>query len=321
MSTLISIYSKYSMYTIYILIGIVFLAVFLLVLSIGLLAIGRKSARSTVVSRLSYYSIHKEEKVIIPSFSDRVIIPILSKIASAIRKISPKGIVGSTKHKLELAGILETVGVNIYLMIKFLFAIGFLIIFILLSIFLDLPLIISVILVVLIPISYFFPDIYLRNKINNRQEEIRRMLPNALDMLTITVEAGMGFDIALSRVASNIKGPLGEEFNKMIREMNIGLPRREAFHNLTRRTNVPDLDTFVTSVIQAEVLGISIGKILRVQASEIRTRRSIKAEEVGIKAPVKLIFPLVFCLLPALMVVIIGPGLIMIYESLLNILK
>jgi tight adherence protein C len=169
--------------------------------------------------------------------------------------------------------------------------------------------------VILIPLSYFLPDIFLNSRINSRQEEIRRMLPNALDLLTITVEAGMGFDIALAKVAGNLKGPLGEEFNKMLKEMNIGLSRREAFRNLVKRTNVPDLDSFVTSVIQAEILGIPIGKILRIQASEIRNRRSIKAEEAGIKAPTKLAIPLILCLIPALLAIILGPAVIMLYES------
>jgi tight adherence protein C len=178
-----------------------------------------------------------------------------------------------------------------------------------------------VLLLLLIPISYFLPDIYLRNKANNRQEEIRRSLPNVLDMLTIVVEAGLSFDIALSRVASGIKGPMSEELNKMLKEMNIGLSRREALRNLVKRTNVQDLDSFITAMVQAEILGVPIGKILRIQASEMRTRRSYRAEEEGIKAPIKLTFPLIFCLLPSLMVVILGPGLITIYESLIKFLK
>ncbi len=313
--------SIYSMYSIYIIKGMVFIAVFLLVLSVGLLAIERKKRRETVISKLSFYSMEKGKELKVPSFYERVIMPILSRIAGGIRKISPRGVIESVKHRLELAGILEKVGVNVYLTSKFLSAIVFLIFFILLSILLDLSLMLTVILVAMIPLSYFFPDIYLHNKINNRQEEIRRVMPNALDMLTITVEAGMGFDIALSKVASNIKGPLGEELNKMLKEMSIGLSRREAFHNLVKRTSVPDLDAFVASVIQADILGISIGKILRVQASEIRNRRSVRAEEAGIKAPVKLVFPLILCLLPALLVVILGPGLITVYESLINFLK
>jgi tight adherence protein C len=312
--------SIYSMYDIYIITGAIFIAIFLLVLSIGLMVIARKNTRDTVMGKLTYYSIEEGGEVKVPSFFERVIKPVLNRVSGGVRKISTSGVAESIRHKLELAGILETLGVNIYLMIKFLFAIVFLIIVILLLVFFDFPLIVNLILLALIPVSYFFPDIYLNNKINNRQEEIRKVLPNALDMLTITVEAGMGFDIALSRVANNIKGVLGEELNKMLSEINIGLTRKEAFSNLVKRTNVPDLDTFVASIIQADILGISVGKILRVQASEIRNRRSVRAEEAGIKAPVKLIFPLIICLMPALLVVIVGPAIITVYENLINFL-
>jgi tight adherence protein C len=194
----------------------------------------------------------------------------------------------------------------------------FLIIYILLLVFFDFSLVINILLLIPIPISYFLPDIYLRSKITSRQDEIRRTLPNALDMLTITVEAGLGFDAALSRITKNLKGPLGEELDKMLKEMNVGIPRREAFRNLVKRTDVSDLDSFVSSIIQAEVLGISVGKVLRTQASELRNRRSIRAEEAGIKAPLKLVFPLIICLLPALIIIIVGPGLIMILNTLLS---
>jgi tight adherence protein C len=307
--------------SIYIVIGTVFASVFLLVLASGLLIVTKKSPRSTVISRLSYYHITQKEEQVMPSFFNRVIISIIRKIAPVAEKFSPKGVVESTRHELELAGVLERIGINVFWAVKFLFPVGFLFIFILLLIFFNLSLIVFMILLALILVSYFFPDVYLRNKIKNRQEEIRRSLPNALDMLTITIEAGMGFDIALSRIASNIKGPLCEVFNKMLKEMDVGLSRREAFQNLAKRTNVPDLDSFIAAVNQAEILGISISKSLRVQASEMRTRRRLRAEEAGIKAPVKLVFPLIFCLFPALMVVIVGPGLIMIYENLLGIIK
>jgi len=320
MAKLVSLYLKYPEYARYVVIGLVFLAAFLLFFSIVLLVVTRKQKQDTMISRLSYYSMREEEEVRIPSFFERVIMPLFKRIAGITRGFNPKGVIETTKHKLGLAGLQERVDVNIYLMMKFIFAVAFLIIFILVSIFLDVSLIIGLFLLALIPLSYFLPDVYLNNKINSRQEEIRKVLPNALDMLTITVEAGMGFDIALSKVADNIKGPLGEEFNKMLNEINVGYSKREAFRNLVKRTSVPDLDTFVASIIQADVLGISIGKILRVQSAEIRNRRSVRAEEAGIKAPVKLVFPLVILLLPALLIMVLGPGIITIYESLIKLL-
>ena len=303
--------------SIYLVSGIVFVSVFLFVLAIGLLTVVRKSPKKTVVSRLSYYGTQKEVEEI-SSFSERVLLPVLRRIANIVKRISPKGVVESTSHKLELAGILEVLGTNVYFIVKFLFPVGFLLIYILLMVFFDFSLVINLLLLIPIPISYFLPDAYLRNKITSRQDEIRRTLPNALDMLTITVEAGMGFDAALSRITKNLKGPLGEELDKMLKEMNVGIPRREAFRNLVKRTDVPDLDSFISAIIQAEVLGISVGKVLRTQASELRNRRSIRAEEAGIKAPLKLVFPLILCLLPALIIIIVGPGLIMILNTLLS---
>ena len=235
-----------------------------------------------------------------------------------VKRISPRGVVESTSHKLELAGILEVMGINVYFTVKFLFPVVFLIIYILLIVFFDFSLMISLLLLIPIPISYFLPDIYLRGKISGRQDEIRRALPNALDMLTITVEAGMGFNAALTRITNNIKGPLGEELSKMLKEMNVGIPRKEAFRNLVNRTNVQDLDSFISAVIQAEILGISIGKILRTQSSDLRNRRSNRAEEAGIKAPLKLVFPLIMCLLPSLIIIIIGPGMIMVFDTLVK---
>jgi tight adherence protein C len=305
--------------SIYVVMGAVFAAVFLFVLSIGFLTIATKNPRSTVASRLSHYGTKKETEAL-PSFSDRVLVPILKRIANMIKRISPRGVVKSTSYKLELAGILEVLGTNVYFTVKFLLPIGFLIIYVLLIVFFDFSIIINLLLLIPIPLSYFLPDIYLRSKISSRQDEIRRSLPNALDMLTITVEAGMGFNAALSRIASNLKGPLGEELGKMLKEMNVGVPRREAFRNLINRTDVQDLDSFVSAVVQAEILGISIGKILRTQASELRNRRSNRAEEAGIKAPLKLVFPLIICLLPVLIIIIIGPGLITVFDALKSFL-
>lgn len=145
-------------------------------------------------------------------------------------------------------------------------------------------------------------------------------MPNTLDMLTISVEAGMGFDLALSRVASNMKGALRDEFNKMLQEISIGFSRKDAFKNLINRTDVPDLNVFIMAMIQADIFGVSVGNVLRIQASEMRTRRRQEAEERGVKAPVKLVFPLILCIFPTLMTVILGPAIIRIYYTLIEVL-
>jgi tight adherence protein C len=149
---------------------------------------------------------------------------------------------------------------------------------------------------------------------------IKKALPNALDLLSVSVEAGMGFDIALARVANNVGGPLGEEFKKMLQDLQLGLSRKEAFQNLNKRTDVPELSSFIVAMTQAEIFGISIGKVLKVQASEIRTKRRQRAEEEGVKAPVKLVFPLILCLFPALMTVILGPAIIRVLDALIGVI-
>ncbi|MBL7060645.1 MAG: type II secretion system F family protein [Actinobacteria bacterium] len=304
---------------IYIIIGTVFLSIFLLILFSGMPIILKKNQKSSISSRLSYYDTNTTKKeVIIPSFFDRMVMPIFSRIGSTTKKIIPTGIRETAKNKLEQAGFQDPRVVDIYLIIKFFLPIGFIFLLILLNIFFTLTLQIKLVLILSIPLSYFLPDIYLRNKIFSRKDEIRRSLPIALDMLTISVEAGMGFDNALLKVSNNTKGPLGQEFEKMLFEMQLGFSRKEAFRNLQKRTDVQDLNSFIVSMVQADIFGIPIGKVLRTQAVEMRIKRRQQAEEKGIKAPVKLVFPLILCLFPALMTVVLGPAAIRIYYILLE---
>ncbi|MFC2145219.1 type II secretion system F family protein [Actinomycetota bacterium] len=304
----------------YLIIGAVFVSIVLLIIAFSSPVVFKRRSKSSI-SQLSYYSTDiAEKKKTIPSFTDRMVLPVFTRIAQFIKRISPKGIVKSNRQKLMVAGISGTYGVDIYLAIKFLFPIGFLFLFIILAIFTDISLVLRLLLLIFIPISYFFPDLYIRSRIKSRQLLIRKALPNALDLLSISVEAGMGFDIALSRVADNVRGPLGEEFKKMLQDLQLGLSRKEAFQNLNKRTDVSELNSFIVAMTQAEIFGISIGKVLKVQASEIRTKRRQRAEEEGVKAPVKLVFPLILCLFPALMTVILGPAVIRVMDALVGVI-
>jgi tight adherence protein C len=147
---------------------------------------------------------------------------------------------------------------------------------------------------------------------------MRKDLPDALDMLTITVEAGLGFDAALSQVARNTEGPLAAEFFRVLQEMQIGMGRMDALRALSDRADLPELRGFITSMIQADAFGIPIANVLRVQAKEMRIKRSQRAEEQAMKVPVKILFPLIFCILPTLFVVVIGPGAVNIFHSLIQ---
>ena len=161
-----------------------------------------------------------------------------------------------------------------------------------------------------------FPKLLLTRRVEARQHKIKLALADTLDLLTIAVEAGLGFDAALARVVSSVPGPLSDELFRMLQELKIGVPRSQAFNNLSERTKVPELDQFITAMNQADAFGISIGNVLRVQSEQLRLKRSQYAEERAAKTPVKLLFPLLFCIFPGLFVVIVGPAAIQISRNL-----
>lgn len=160
--------------------------------------------------------------------------------------------------------------------------------------------------------AFFVPDVWVWSAVNARRLTIRRALPDMLDMLTISVEAGLGFDQAVAKLVSNSTGPLAEEFARMLKEIQAGIDRSTAYRHLAERTDAPEVATFVTSMVQADVFGISVANVLRTQAKEMRVKRRQHAEEIAQKAPVKIVFPLVLCILPATLIVILGPALVQI---------
>ena len=167
-------------------------------------------------------------------------------------------------------------------------------------------------------VGYYLPEWVVRSRAGKRQHLIRRALPDALDLLSITVEAGLGFDAAVARVARQAGGPLGEELHRMLQEMQLGKPRAEALRDLGDRSNLQELKSFVLAMVQADVFGISIAKVLHVQAQELRLRRRQLAEEKAQKIPVKITFPLIVNIFPALFVVVLGPAVITIYHTIIN---
>jgi tight adherence protein C len=169
--------------------------------------------------------------------------------------------------------------------------------------------------------GFFLPDVLLYNAGLRRQERIPVALPEALDLLTICVEAGLGFDSALAQVARNTKGPLSAEFARMLQEMQFGKSRTDALRAMAERCPVPELRSFVTALIQSNELGIPVGDILREQAKEMRVRRRQRAEAAAQKVPVKITFPLILCLFPALLIIVMGPGIIEISHTLFHVLK
>lgn len=164
-------------------------------------------------------------------------------------------------------------------------------------------------------VGFFAPNLYLYQKIHDRSEQLLRGLPDAIDLLTISVESGLGFDAAVQQVARNTEGPLAEEFSRVLREMQIGQGRSDALRALGERTNVADVRSFVSAMVQADSFGIPIAQVLRIQSSEMRVKRRQRAEEKAQQVPVKITIPLIFCILPTLFIAVMGPAVLSIMDS------
>ena len=167
-------------------------------------------------------------------------------------------------------------------------------------------------------LGLFLPKVWLSNRVRYRQKAILKSLPDAFDLITVCVEAGLGLDAALARVAEKVEGPFGEELAIALKEVSLGKLRRDALKELGDRTGVPDLISFINAVVQAESMGTSIANVLRVQAEQMRIRRRQRAEQQAQAAPIKMMFPLVLCIFPTLFIVILGPAALTLYQELVN---
>jgi tight adherence protein C len=157
--------------------------------------------------------------------------------------------------------------------------------------------------------GFFLPELWIKDEIRRRQKAIRKVLPDTIDILSISVEAGLGFDAAMSRICHKAQNPLTAEFEKYLTEMRLGKARREALRQIQTRTGVEDLNTFIGAVIQADQLGTSMAKILRVQSEQLRTKRRQRAEQLAQQAPLKMLFPMIMFIFPSVFVVILGPSI------------
>lgn len=298
--------------------GLFFVALVVVFSTIGVLTSERTQvSRSLAAIRAIETAPDSMRREAEPPFADRVLAPFGKRFTSFGRRLTPTGQTERIRHRLDLAGSPPRWDTDRVLAFK---ALGLVVggaIGIIGSI-LIFQSILPVLAIgpVFALLGYYGPDLVLYQMAYNRSELIQKTLPDALDLLTISVEAGLGFDAALAQVARNTKGPLADEFFRVLQEMQIGLGRAEAFRALTDRTNVADLRNFVTAMIQADVFGIPIANVLRVQAREMRVKRTQRAEERAQKVPVKILFPLIFCILPMLFVVVIGPAAITIIRNL-----
>jgi len=234
---------------------------------------------------------------------------LIADLGDAVKKAFPAGLGQRYDRMLLLAGSPRDMSVETLLGIKVLAVPATLAVMAAAALVLARPVLFSwpVLLPTMILLS-FAPDLWLSHDATERQKRIRLDLPDTLDLLTINVEAGLGFDSAISRLVDNLRGPLVEEFSRMLREMQLGRSRSEALRAMMERTNVSELNSFVLAIIEADIFGISIGQTLRSQSRDMRSRRRQNAEQMAMKTPVKIIFPLVLFIFPALLIIIVGPA-------------
>jgi tight adherence protein C len=295
----------------------IFGALFLLFASIGgLNKEGNGVGRSIAVLEALTAAPAEMKGDLEPSFADRVLFPLLARTQSLGRRLTPEDASERIREKLEKAGNPFGWTVERVMAGKVVGFAAALVISLILSLLMGLGFIATLAFVVGASLAgYMAPNMYLYQQTYDRTEKLSRALPDAIDLLTISVESGLGFDAACAQVARNTEGPLSEEFARMLQEMQIGRGRSAALRSMADRTDLPDLRAFVSAMVQADAFGIPVGQVLRVQSSEIRVKRRQWAEEMAQKVPVKILVPLIFCILPCLFIAVLGPAGISVMDS------
>ncbi len=259
-----------------------------------------------------------EELELQAPFVERTIRPLAGRLSGTVSRFTSTSFTSKTEKSLAMAGNPGDLRVSDWLGIKAICAIVFAILFFLVFFFvLNTGFLLAVALGVAgVAFGYIAPEFWLGRRVKARQKAIIMQIPDALDLLTISVRAGLGFDAALGKVVEKMVGPLVDEFRRALAEVRVGKARRDALRDIVPRTEVPALTNFIGAIIQAEQLGVSISKVLQVQSEQLRIERRQRAEEMAAKAPIKMLFPLVGCIFPSLFIVILGPAIILIIDNL-----
>jgi tight adherence protein C len=261
-----------------------------------------------------------EELELQQPFLERTLRPLASRLSTSVSRVASSSFQEKAEKRLALAGNPGNLRVADWLAVKAIGAVIGGIIFVLLFVVvgvMSLPIPINFGMgVVGLLFGYTIPEFWLGGRVKKRQHAILLQIPDALDLLTISVRAGLGFDAALAKVVEKLVGPLTEEFRRALAEVRVGKARREALRDIVPRTEVAPLTNFIGAIIQAEQLGVSISKVLQVQSEQLRIERRQRAEEQAAKAPIKMLFPLVGCIFPSLFIVILGPAIILIILNL-----
>jgi len=293
-------------------------AIVLIVYVIGAQADEKAVVRSSL-RQLQGYEVEnvRDQELLVP-ITDRAVAPVMSGLSNIGRRFTPTGYIDNVRQKFVYAGEPRVDAVDRFLAVRVL-TVAFIPV-VLFVVFLWNPIGLEGLLQwgvggLLCLVLILGPDAILSRRVDERQAQLQRKLPDILDLLTISVEAGLGFEQALDRTISAVPGALSEEFARMLGEVRAGASRAEAMRALEQRTNVPEVRSFVLAILQADTFGVSIGRVLRAQADEMRVKRRQLAQERAGKAPVKMLIPMVFCIFPALFVVVIGPAVINIADA------
>ncbi len=249
-------------------------------------------------------------------FSERVVLPLLRGMAKFVQKFTPQQTIEEIRHKLDLAGNPNSWTVSDFLGVRGLSAVITGVLTLLLLIFTKTALAQLLLFVgIALFLGFYLPQFWLNFTIRTRQHNIQKQLPDALDLLTISVEAGLGFDAAVAKVVEKWDNELGRAFGRANQEIRVGKLRRQALRDMADRIEVTDVSTFIAAIIQADQLGVSIAKVLRIQSEQMRVKRRQRAEAEAARAPIKMLFPLVFMVFPALFIVLMGPAVLIMMKT------
>ena len=285
-----------------------------LMVFVGLSRTPSTNTAQMVQQRLSVYGGEKqltvEEIELQRPFSERVLRPAIERLGSLLSRSTPQKARQDLLNRLELAGRPGNLTPEDFAAVRLVAAAVMAALGLLLGLLLANPVYLVVALAVGALLGYYLPVIWLRQKVDARRAEIQKSLPDAMDLLVIAVDAGLGFDAALARVTDKYKNALSDILSKALREVSLGRPRLEALDEMGRSSGVEDLHNFIQAVIQSEQFGTGIGKILRIQADEMRRKRRQRAQEKGAQATLKMMLPMVGCIFPTLWIVLLGPAVL-----------
>jgi tight adherence protein C len=254
-------------------------------------------------------------------FTERIVFPLARRLGEIATKFTPQNALNNIATNLELAGNPANLDPTMFLALQFISAVAFGGILILIFTFAQIQwsfLIRLLIVAVFIFLGFYFPQLWISGRITRRQKEVRKAMPDALDLLTICVEAGLGFDAAMAKVSEKWENELSLSFARVIQEVQLGKLRREAMRDMSDRLGLSEMTSFVAAVIQSELLGVSMAKVLRIQSEQMRVKRRQMAEESAHQAPIKMLIPMALLIFPSLMIVLLTPAGLRLFHSALG---